>query len=151
MTAYELVAEGINSCLITDSMSAWLMKKEGPIDGIVVGADRIAANGDTANKIGTYALAVLAKHHNVPFYVIAPWSTIDLNIPSGEFIPIEERAGTEITHFRGVQVTPDIPVWNPAFDVTPSSLITAIVTETGVVLPGPDGSFNLAASSPSAQ
>ena len=127
------------------------MKREGPIDGVVVGADRIAANGDTANKIGTYALAALARHHSVPFYVVAPWSTIDLNIPSGELIPIEERSANEITHFRGVRVTPDIPVWNPAFDVTPSSLITAIVTETCVVLPNADGVFDLAAHSPSKQ
>jgi len=98
----------------------------------VVGADRIAANGDTANKIGTYSMAVLAREHDVPFYVAAPISTLDLSIPSGEAIPIEERSAEEVTHFRGVRVAPDVPAAHFAFDVTPARFITAIITERGV-------------------
>lgn len=111
------------------------MSVKGPIHAVLVGADRITNNGDTANKIGTYALAVLAQYHKVPFYVVAPLSTIDVSLPSGDVIPIEERAPTEITHFRGVQVTPNINVWNPSFDVTPNSLISAIITEKGIISP----------------
>jgi methylthioribose-1-phosphate isomerase len=102
------------------------------VGAIVVGADRIAANGDTANKIGTYQIAVLANEHKVPFYVAAPVSTLDLAIPSGEHIPIEERAAEEVTHIQGVRIAPDVEVANPAFDVPPARLITAIITERGV-------------------
>ena len=102
------------------------------VGAIVVGADRIAANGDTANKIGTYQIAVLAREHGVPFYVAAPISTLDLSIPSGEHIPIEERAADEVTHLRGVRIAPDVAVANPAFDVTPAKLIAAIITERGI-------------------
>jgi methylthioribose-1-phosphate isomerase len=108
----------------------------GEADAVITGADRIAANGDTANKIGTYPLAVLAAHHAIPFYVAAPLSTLDLSLPSGDLIPIEERAAEEIRVCGGVRTTPrEAPVWNPAFDVTPAGLISAIVTEAGVILP----------------
>jgi len=114
-------------------MAGSLMSK-GLVDAVVVGADRVTANGDTANKIGTYALAVLCRYHGIPFYVAAPTTTLDSNLPDGNSIVIEERSPTEITHFRGEPVTPDgISVWNPAFDVTPYNLIDGIVTEFGVL------------------
>ncbi|MDD5100172.1 MAG: S-methyl-5-thioribose-1-phosphate isomerase, partial [Syntrophales bacterium] len=135
LTAWELVREGIPCTLIADSMAGFLMQRA-RVDLVIVGADRIAANGDTANKIGTYALAILAKAHGVPFYVAAPLSTIDTALPDGSAIPIEERNPDEMTHCGGVRTAPDgIAVWNPAFDVTPNGLISAIVTETGVMRP----------------
>ncbi|HUQ25740.1 MAG TPA: S-methyl-5-thioribose-1-phosphate isomerase [Burkholderiales bacterium] len=134
LTAWEMVQEGIPCTLITDSMAGHLMSR-GEVDVIVVGADRIAANGDTANKIGTYALAVLAKRHNIPFYVVAPLSTFDLKIKSGAEIPIEERPAGEVTGYRETRWAPEgVSVRNPAFDVTPAELITAIVCEKGVIL-----------------
>jgi len=134
LTAYELVQEGIPCTLITDSMAGHLMSK-GEVDVIVVGADRIAANGDVANKIGTYPLAVLAKRHNIPFYVAAPLSTFDPNIPDGSHIPIEERPATEVTGYGDKRWAPQgVSVRNPAFDVTPAELITGIICEKGVVL-----------------
>ena len=134
LTAYELVQEGIPCTLITDSMAGHLMSK-GEVDVIVVGADRIAANGDVANKIGTYALAVLARRHGIPFYVAAPLSTFDPAIPDGSHIPIEERAADEVTGYRDQRWAPQgVSVRNPAFDVTPAELITGIITERGVVL-----------------
>ncbi|MGB6545208.1 MAG: S-methyl-5-thioribose-1-phosphate isomerase, partial [Candidatus Acidiferrales bacterium] len=131
LTAWELHEDGIPLTLITDNMVGHFLKK-GDVGAVVVGADRIASNGDTANKIGTYQIAVLAREHNVPFYVAAPISTLDLSIPSGEHIPIEQRAAEEVTHFRGVRVAPDVEVGNPAFDVTPARFIAAIITERGV-------------------
>jgi methylthioribose-1-phosphate isomerase len=134
LTAYEMVQEGIPVTLITDSMAGHLMSK-GEVDVIVVGADRIAANGDTANKIGTYALAVLAKRHGIPFYVAAPLSTFDPKIPDGSHIEIEERPASEVTGYRDRRWAPEgVSVRNPAFDVTPADLITGIITERGVVL-----------------
>ena len=134
LTAWELVQEGIPCTLITDSMAGHLMSR-GEVDVIVVGADRIAANGDTANKIGTYALAVLAKRHGIPFYVVAPVSTFDTSMASGKEIPIEERPGREVTGYRETRWAPEgVSVRNPAFDVTPAELITGIVCEKGVVL-----------------
>lgn len=133
LTAWELMKENIDVTVITDNMSGFLMKK-GEIDAVIVGADRIAANGDVANKIGTYMVAVLANRHSIPFYVAAPVSTIDLNIQTGRDIPIEERDSKEVTHYNGLQVVPDgVKVRNPAFDVTPNDLVTAIITEAGVV------------------
>ncbi len=132
LTAWELMQEGIAVTLITDSMAGHFMK-QGEIHCVIVGADRIVANGDTANKIGTYALAVLAKEHGIPFYVAAPTSTIDLSIASGDAIPIEERDPTEVTHFAGFRIAPKgIAVANPAFDITPHRYITAIITENGI-------------------
>jgi methylthioribose-1-phosphate isomerase len=134
LTAYELVQEGIPCTLITDSMAGHLMSR-GEVDVVVVGADRIAANGDVANKIGTYALAVLAKRHGIPFYVAAPLSTFDPKIPDGSHIPIEERPAEEVTGYRGVRWAPEgVAVRNPAFDVTPAELVTGIICEKGVVL-----------------
>jgi methylthioribose-1-phosphate isomerase len=133
LTAWECVQEGIPCTLVTDSMAGHLISR-GEVDLIVVGADRIAANGDTANKIGTYTLAVLAKRHDLPFYVAAPISTFDPSIPDGSHIPIEERPAEEVTGYRGVRWAPaGVLVRNPAFDVTPAELITAIVCEEGVV------------------
>jgi methylthioribose-1-phosphate isomerase len=133
LTAWELMKEGIPVTLIADNMAGWLMKK-GEIGMCIVGADRIAANGDTANKIGTYSVAVLAKENGVPFYVAAPISTLDLNMKCGDDIPIEERHSLEVTHLRGLPVAPEgVSVRNPAFDVTPSRYITGIITEKGVV------------------
>ncbi|MDT8316569.1 MAG: S-methyl-5-thioribose-1-phosphate isomerase [bacterium] len=133
LTAWELQKDGIDVTVITDNMAGHLMKG-GAIDAVVVGADRIAANGDVANKIGTYMVAVLAKRHSIPFYVAAPLSTIDLNIVTGAEIPIEERTPLEVTHLAGKRVTPEgVAVKNPAFDVTPAELVTAIITEEGVV------------------
>ncbi len=132
LTAWELQQEGIPCSLITDNMSGYFFKK-GEIDAVVVGSDRIAANGDVANKIGTYTVSVLARAHDVPFYVAAPTSTVDLNIPDGDGIPIEERDPSEVTHFGGKQCAPDaIGVCNPAFDVTPHENVAAIITEAGV-------------------
>src|SRR5579872_7067675 len=132
LTAWELVRDGIQTTVITDNMSGALMR-QGRVDLVVVGADRIAANGDTANKIGTYGVAVLAREHKIPFYVAAPLSTIDLSCPDGSQIPIEERNRKEVTHVGGVQLAPDgALVWNPAFDVTPHRFITGIITERGI-------------------
>jgi len=131
LTAWELHRDGIPLTLITDNMVGHFLKTD-KVSAVVVGADRIAANGDTANKIGTYPIAVLAHEHNVPFYVAAPTSTLDLSISSGEQIPIEERPAEEITHIQGVRIAPEVAVANPAFDVTPARLITAIITERGV-------------------
>lgn len=132
LTAWELQRDGIETTLITDNMAGHFLKS-GRIGCVVVGADRIAANGDVANKVGTYGVAVLAKENGVPFYVAAPISTLDLTLASGDEIPIEERAGKEVTHVQGVPVAPDgIKVANPAFDVTPNRYVTAIVTERGV-------------------
>ena len=132
LTAWELLQDDIPVTLITDSMSGHLMSK-GRVQAVVVGSDRIAANGDVANKIGTYMVAVLAKRHNIPFYVAAPLSTVDLNCPTGEEIPIEERNIREVTHVQDIQLAPEgISVKNYAFDVTPNDLVTAIITEKGV-------------------
>jgi methylthioribose-1-phosphate isomerase len=133
LTAWELTQEKIPATLITDNMAGVLMEK-GKIDLVLVGADRIASNGDTANKIGTYSLAVLSKWHGIPFYVAAPTSTLDLTLPSGSYIPIEERDIGEVTHFQGVPIAPKgIGAFNPAFDVTPGSLIDGIITEKGII------------------
>ena len=133
LTAWELMKDGIPTTVISDNMAGAMMK-QGKISAIVVGADRIAANGDVANKIGTYTLSVLAKAHGIPFYVAAPFSTIDLDTPDGSKIPIEQRSPREITHIAGKQVTPDgVEIENPAFDVTPATYVTAIVTERGIV------------------
>ena len=132
LTAWELNKDEIPVTLITDNMAGHLMKK-GEVDTVVVGADRIAANGDTANKIGTYMVAVLARQHDIPFYVAAPVSTVDLSLSTGDDIPIEERAAEEVTHVRQQQLAPDgVSVKNPAFDVTPNEFITAIITDRGV-------------------
>jgi methylthioribose-1-phosphate isomerase len=131
LTAWELHRGGIPLTLITDNMVGHFLKT-GKVKAIVTGADRIAANGDTANKIGTYQMAVLAKENNVPFYVAAPISTFDFSIPDGTHIPIEERTAKEVTHIQGVRIAPDVPAAHPAFDVTPSRYITAIFTERGV-------------------
>jgi len=135
LTAWELVQEGIPAKLIADSVAATLIR-DGKIDVILVGADRIALNGDTANKIGTFMLSVIAKVYNVPFYVVAPTSTIDFEIESGKEIVIEERSPEEITHINGVRIAPEgIEVYNPAFDVTPHENITGIITEKGIIRP----------------
>ncbi|HEX4750910.1 MAG TPA: S-methyl-5-thioribose-1-phosphate isomerase [Bryobacteraceae bacterium] len=132
LTAWELQRDGIETTVITDNMAGHFLKS-GRIGCVVVGADRIAANGDVANKVGTYGVAVLAKENNVPFYVAAPISTLDLTLKSGDQIPIEERAAKEVTHIGGVQMAPTgIKVANPAFDVTPNRYVTAIITERGV-------------------
>lgn len=133
LTAWELMADGIPTTVICDNMAASLMRA-GKINAVVVGADRIAANGDTANKIGTYNVAILAKEHGIPFYVAAPWSTIDTATPNGDAIPIEERSPVEVTHHGGKQLTPyGVGICNPAFDVTPAKYITSIITERGVL------------------
>ncbi|HEY7250779.1 MAG TPA: S-methyl-5-thioribose-1-phosphate isomerase [Methylomirabilota bacterium] len=135
LTAWELAREGIPHRLISDVAAGFVMQR-GEVDLVVTGADRIAANGDTANKIGTYSVAVLARHHRIPFYVAAPWSTIDPSIPDGRAIVIEERDAAEVRGVAGRQTAPaNSPVFNPAFDVTPAELITAIITERGVVRP----------------
>ena len=135
LTAWELQQRGIDVTLICDSMAAQVMR-EGRVQAVVTGADRIAANGDTANKIGTYGVAVLAAAHNIPFYVAAPSSTFDLSIPSGAEIPIEQRDPREVTHGFGRQTAPEgVAVYNPAFDVTPAGLIAAIICERGVIRP----------------
>ena len=135
LTAWELVKDGIPATLITDGMAASLMA-QGKIDLVFLGCDRMAANGDFANKIGTYSVAVLAQYHGIPFYTVLPSSTIDLTIPDGKHIVIEERSAEEVTHFAGVQTAPEgVGVYNPAFDVTPHQLLTGIVTEKGVIHP----------------
>jgi len=132
LTAWELMKDGIPTTLIADNMAGAMMR-QGKIDAVIVGADRIAANGDVANKIGTYTVAVLAREHGIPFYVAAPISTVDLNTPDGSKIPIEQRDLTEVTHLAGKQIAPDgVQVENPAFDVTPNKYVTAIITERGV-------------------
>lgn len=160
LTAFELVHDNIPATLITDSMAAALLADTRlGVNAIVVGADRVAANGDTANKIGTYALAVLARHHGVKFLVAAPCTTIDLATGSGQDIIIEQRPASEVTSIKGprggagatdqtaietIQIAaPGINVWNPAFDITPSSLIDGIITEVGVVEKHPDGQYHL--------
>ena len=133
LTAWELMADGIPTTVICDNMAASLMRA-GKIKAVVVGADRIAANGDFANKIGTYNVAILAKEHGIPFYCAAPWSTIDTATPTGDAIPIEERAAKEVTHHGGKQLHPHgVGICNPAFDVTPAKYVTAIITERGVL------------------
>jgi methylthioribose-1-phosphate isomerase len=135
LTAWELVQRNIPATLICDSMAAQVMREK-RVQAVVVGADRIAANGDTANKIGTYSVAVLAQAHGIPFYVAAPSTTFDLQLESGDLIPIEQRSSAEITHGFGKATAPDgVQVYNPAFDVTPAKLITAIITERGVIQP----------------
>jgi methylthioribose-1-phosphate isomerase len=132
LTAWELHKDGIPTTVIADNMAGAIMR-QGKIQAAVVGADRIAANGDVANKIGTYTVAVLAREHGIPFYVAAPWSTVDMNTSSGEKIPIEQRSALEVTHHAGKQMTPDgVMIENPAFDVTPAEYVTAIITERGV-------------------
>lgn len=132
LTTWELMQEGVPVTLITDNMAASVMRL-GKVQAVIVGADRITANGDVANKIGTYGVAVLAKEHGIPFYVAAPLSTIDLSLKTGDQIPIEERAASEVTTFGGGVVAPaGVKVYNPAFDVTPASYVTAIVTEKGI-------------------
>jgi len=135
LTTWEMRQEKIPVTLLTDNMAGYLMAR-GMVDLVIVGADRIAANGDVANKIGTYGVSVLAREHGIPFYVAAPVSTIDFSISSGRDIPIEERDEHEVTHFAGRMVAPEgVNVWNPAFDVTPARLVTAIITDRGVAYP----------------
>ena len=135
LTAWELVKDGIPATLITDNMAASLMA-QGKIDLVLLGCDRMAANGDFANKIGTYGVAVLAHYHGIPFYSVLPSSTIDLSIPDGSHIPIEQREASEVTHFAGGRTAPEgVGVYNPAFDVTPHRLLTGIITEKGVIHP----------------
>ncbi|MEJ5230231.1 MAG: S-methyl-5-thioribose-1-phosphate isomerase [Pseudothermotoga sp.] len=141
LTAWELVQLGVETILITDNMAGWVMK-QGRINAVIVGADRIAANGDVANKIGTYSVAVLAHRNKVPFYVAAPTSTIDIRIKDGKQIPIEERSHTEVTHLNGVRVAAEgVKVYNPAFDVTEHELVSAIITEKGILRPPYDESI----------
>jgi methylthioribose-1-phosphate isomerase len=135
LTAWELHKDGIPTTVIADNMAGAMMG-QGKIGAVIVGADRIAANGDVANKIGTYSLSILAKEHGIPFYVAAPWSTIDLETPDGSGIPIEQRSAREVTHMADRQMTPTgVGIENPAFDVTPHKYVTAIITERGVALP----------------
>jgi methylthioribose-1-phosphate isomerase len=149
LTAWELMKDGIPTTVIADNMAGAMMK-QGKIAAAVVGADRIAANGDVANKIGTYTVAVLAKEHGIPFYVAAPWSTVDMNTPDGDQIPIEQRSAKEVTHHAGKQVAPDgVLVENPAFDVTPNKYVTAIITERGIARAPYDASLRELASSSS--
>lgn len=133
LTTWELLEDGIPVTLIADSAAGHLLSR-GMVDLVVVGADRIAANGDVANKIGTYSVAVLARENGVPFYVAAPYSTVDMSLASGADIPIEERRGEEVTHIGGRKIAPDgVKVWNPAFDVTPAILVNAIITDRGII------------------
>ena len=133
LTAWELKQAGIDVTVIFDNMAGWLMK-QGKINAVITGADRIAANGDAANKIGTYSLSVLAKEHGIPFYIAAPSSTFDLTIKNGSEIPIEQRPAVEVTKFQDIQIAPDgVEVFNPAFDVTEAKNITAIITEKGII------------------
>ena len=142
LTAWELMQAGIDVTVICDNMAAQVMK-EGRVDAVFVGADRIAANGDSANKIGTYAVAVLARAHGIPFYVLAPSSTIDSEMPDGSKIPIEERGREEVTRGFGKETAPrGVKVYSPAFDVTPATLITAIICEKGIVRPSKSGKYN---------
>ncbi|ACO31768.1 MULTISPECIES: S-methyl-5-thioribose-1-phosphate isomerase [Acidobacterium] len=147
LTAWELLHDNIPTTVICDNMAASMMRR-GKIQAVVVGADRIAANGDVANKIGTYGVAVLAKEHGIPFYVAAPWSTIDMETPTGDTIPIEERPAVEVTHHGGKQLTPEgAGIENPAFDVTTAQYVTAIITERGVLrAPYPESLAELAAT-----
>jgi len=144
LTAFELVKDNIpGATLVTDSMVAALMKNK-LVDAVVVGADRVVANGDTANKVGTYQIAIVAKFHGIPFFVVAPTTTLDCATPSGDKITIEERPRVELVTLNGMKLAPDgIGVWNPAFDVTPHELITGIVTERGVILPNDQGIFDV--------
>jgi methylthioribose-1-phosphate isomerase len=133
LTAWELMHDGIPTTVLCDNMAASLMR-QGKIQAVIVGSDRVAANGDVANKIGTYGVAILAKEHGIPFYVACPWSTIDMATPNGDAIPIEQRAPIEVTHHGGKQLTPHgVGIENPAFDVTPAKYVTAIITERGVL------------------
>jgi methylthioribose-1-phosphate isomerase len=145
LTAWELKKDGIPVTLITDNMAGYVMRK-GMVDAVVVGADRIAANGDVANKIGTYSLSILAKAHSVPFYVAAPLSTVDLACRSGDSIPIEERDPGEVTHVQGKRVAPEVGVLNPAFDVTPNENVSLIITEKGILESPLESSIALIAS-----
>jgi methylthioribose-1-phosphate isomerase len=148
LTAWELAQAGVPCTLLCDSMAAQVMK-EGRVQLVIVGADRIAANGDTANKIGTYGLAVLARAHGLPFYVAAPASTFDLSLPGGDGIPIEQRAPAEVTHGFGGQTAPDgVAVYNPAFDVTPARLIAGLITEYGVIRPVTEAAIRAALEQP---
>jgi len=147
LTAWELHKGGIPLTLITDNMVGHFLRT-GNVGAIVTGADRIAANGDTANKIGTYQIAVLAKENNVPFYIAAPASTFDLSIPDGDHIPIEERSAAEVTHFQGVRIAPDVHAAHPAFDVTPARYIAAIFTERGVARAPYNDSLRALAAAP---
>jgi methylthioribose-1-phosphate isomerase len=141
LTAWELMKDGIPTTVISDNMAGAMMS-QGRIGAVIVGADRIAANGDLANKIGTYTVAILAKEHDIPFYVAAPFSTVDLDTPSGEHIPIEQRSTREVTHIAGKQIAPDgVRVENPAFDVTPNRYIAAIITERGIARPPFEGAL----------
>jgi methylthioribose-1-phosphate isomerase len=133
LTAWELARQKIPATLLTDNMAGWLMRQK-EITLVLVGADRIVRNGDTANKIGTYGLAVLANWHNLPFYIAAPTSTVDISLPTGKDIPVEMRAEEEVTHFRGARITPKATqAFNPAFDITPHDLIHGIITEKGII------------------
>ena len=135
LTAWELVKDGIDTTVITDNMAAAVMRLD-RVDLVVVGADRIAANGDVANKVGTYGVAVLAKEHGIPFYVAAPLSTVDMDTPDGSGIPIEERPAREVTHVGSARLTPEgAQIRNPAFDVTPAQYVSAIITERGIARP----------------
>lgn len=135
LTAWELLEDGIDVTVVCEGMAAAVFSRE-RVDAVLVGADRIAANGDAANKIGTYTLALVARHFSVPFYVVAPWTTVDMKCPGGRSIPIEERDPDEMRECFGAKILPrDFPVWNPAFDVTPADCITAIITERGVARP----------------
>jgi methylthioribose-1-phosphate isomerase len=149
LTAWELHRGGIPLTLITDNMVGHFLKT-GNVSAVVTGADRIAGNGDSANKIGTYQIAVLAKENNVPFYIAAPVSTLDLSIPDGDHIQIEERAASEVTHMQGVSIAPDVHAAHPAFDVTPARYITAIITERGIARPPYTESLHTLASNPQA-
>lgn len=133
LTAWEMMHDGIPTTVLCDNMAATLMR-QGKIQAVIVGADRIAANGDVANKVGTYGVAILAKEHGIPFYVAAPWATIDVATPTGDQIEIEQRSSVEVTHHAGKQLTPhNVDIENPAFDVTPAKYVTAIITERGVL------------------
>jgi methylthioribose-1-phosphate isomerase len=135
LTAWELWKDDIDVRVISDNMAGSFMH-QGLVDAVIVGADRIASNGDVANKIGTYSVAVLARQHDIPFYVAAPLSTLDLKIPDGSHIPIEQRDPSEVTHIGGTRVVPEgVSVFNPAFDVTPHEFVTAIITDFGVARP----------------
>jgi len=132
LTAWELMKDGIPTTVISDNMAGAMMR-QGKVQAVVVGADRVAANGDVANKIGTYTVAVLAKEHGIPFYVAAPWSSVDMECPDGEHIPIEQRSPREVTHVGSVRIAPEgVEIENPAFDVTPARYVTAIITERGI-------------------
>jgi methylthioribose-1-phosphate isomerase len=150
LTAWELMKDSIPTTVIADNMAGALMR-QGKIGAVVVGADRIAANGDVANKIGTYTVAVLAKEHGIPFYVAAPFSTVDLATPDGTKIPIEQRDAREVTHLAGRQLVPEgVPVANPAFDITPAKLVSAIVTEQGIARAPYEESLRRLSPTPSA-